>query len=82
VRTTLTLDEDVAARLQAEARRTGKAFKVVVNEYLRLGLAQRRKMRAAPTAELDAVDLGGPQQGLSYDNVAELLDAIEGPHRR
>jgi hypothetical protein len=82
VRTTLTLDEDVAARLQAEARRTGKAFKVVVNEHLRLGLAQRRKMRAAPTVELDAVDLGGPQPGLGYDNVAELLDAIEGPHRR
>ena len=82
MRTTLTLDDDVAARLQAEARRTGKPFKTVVNEHLRLGLAQRRQLRAAPDLELDAVDLGGPQPGLGYDNVAELLESIEGPNRR
>lgn len=82
MRTTLTLDNDIAARLQAEARRTGKPFKEVVNEHLRLGLAQRRALRAAPDVELEVVDLGGPQPGLSYDNVADLLDAVEGPHRR
>ena len=82
VRTTLTLDDDVAARLQAEARRTGKPFKTVVNEHLRLGLAQRRTMRAAPDAELETVDLGGPLPGFSYDNAAELLDIAEGPRRR
>ena len=35
MRTTLTLDDDVAARLKAEARRTGKPFKQLVNECLR-----------------------------------------------
>ena len=82
MRTTLTLDHDIAARLHAEARRTGKPFKAVVNEYLRLGLAQRRSMRAAPDFELETIELGGPQPGLTYDNVAELLETVEGAHRR
>jgi len=30
--TTLTLDEDVAAKLKSEAQRTGRPFRVVVNE--------------------------------------------------
>jgi len=32
VRTTLTLDDDVAAKLQAAARKSGRAFREVVNE--------------------------------------------------
>lgn len=38
MRTTLTLDPDVAARLNAEVERSARAFKVVVNEALRRGL--------------------------------------------
>jgi hypothetical protein len=37
MRTTITLDADVAAKLKAESKKTGRPFKVVVNEYLRLG---------------------------------------------
>jgi hypothetical protein len=36
-RTTLRLDEDVAARLDEEARRTGRSLKQVVNQAIRLG---------------------------------------------
>lgn len=82
VRTTLTLDDDVATRLQAEARRSGRPFKAVVNEYLRLGLAHRRSMRSAPAVDLEIIDLGGPLPGYGYDNVAELLEAVEGPRHR
>jgi hypothetical protein len=32
MRTTLTLDDDIAAGLQAEARKSGHPFKVVVND--------------------------------------------------
>ena len=38
MRTTLTLDPDVSARLEAEVRRTERALKVVVNDALRRGL--------------------------------------------
>jgi hypothetical protein len=39
VRTTLTLDEDVAAKLRAEARKTGRSFRDTVND------ARRRRAR-------------------------------------
>ena len=39
MRTTLTLDDDVAAKLKAESRRAGRPFKEIVNETLRSGLA-------------------------------------------
>jgi len=38
VRTTLTLDDDVKAKLDQEIRKSGKSFKEAVNYYLRLGL--------------------------------------------
>ncbi len=37
MRTTLTIDEQVAIALQETARRSGKSYKAVVNEALRLG---------------------------------------------
>jgi len=38
VRTTLTLDHDVKAKLDREIRESGKSFEEAVNYYLRLGL--------------------------------------------
>ncbi len=78
MRTTLTLDDDVAARLQAESRRTGRPFKVVVNEYLRAAMAQRKAAQAAPPFRVQAVDLGGPAPGRSYDDIGVLLEETEG----
>jgi hypothetical protein len=82
VRTTLTLDDDVAARLQAEARRSGRPFKIVVNEYLRAALAQRRVAKAIPPFRVEPRSMGGPVPGLSYDDIETLLDEVEGPRRR
>lgn len=82
MRTTLTLDDDVAARLQAEARRTGRSFKAVVNEYLRAGLAQRRALKGGGRFRIEPHDLGGPLGGRSYDDIGGLLDELEGSARR
>ena len=38
MRTTLTIDDDVATALRALARNSGKTFKAVVNEVMRRGL--------------------------------------------
>jgi hypothetical protein len=82
MRTTITLDDDVAAKLTAEARRTGKSFKTVLNEHLRVALsAGRRRGHPAPF-RVAARDLGALRPGLSLDNVAELLDIAEGPDTR
>ena len=78
MRTTLTLDDDVATRLQAESQRTGKSFKSVVNENLRTALAQRRTLKAAQPFRVAASDLGGPLRGRSYDDIGALLEAVEG----
>jgi len=82
VRTTLTLEDDVAARLKAEARRTGKPFKAVVNDHLRRSLAQRARTRVLARFEIKPRDFGGPAPGRSYDDVGALLDELEGPHHR
>jgi hypothetical protein len=82
MRTTLTLDEDVAARLQSEARRTGRSFKVIVNEYLRAGLAQRRPARGLAPFQVRAVHLGAPLPGRNYDDISALLEEIEGSEHR
>ena len=43
MRTTLTLDNDLAQRLKQAAVRDGKPFKQIVNETLRTGLGLRDK---------------------------------------
>jgi hypothetical protein len=80
VRTTLTLDEDVAERLKAEARRSDRPFRAVVNEFLRLGLSSRPRGRPHPPPfVVRARDLGALRPGLSLDNIGDLLEAAEGP---
>jgi plasmid stability protein len=81
MRTTLTLDEDVAAKLKAEARRAGRPFRDVVNEVLRRGLVSRPVGRREPLT-LQVRDLGGLKPGLSLDNISELIEQIEGPLHR
>ena len=82
MRTTLTLDDDVAARLKAEARRTGRPFKQVLNECLRRGLSSPRRPASRAPFKVVARDLGNLRPGLNLDNVAELLEVAEGPLHR
>ena len=82
MRTTLTIDEDVAAKLKAEVRRSGKPFKDVVNESLRSGLLRRRDRSAREPFRVKARSLGALRPGLSLENVGELIDLVEGPERR
>jgi plasmid stability protein len=78
VRTTLTLDEDVAAKLESEARRSGRSFKQVVNDLLRSALNARPAAERRRPFAVKARDLG-LRRGLSYDSVSDLLEQVEGP---
>lgn len=76
MRTTLSLDEDVAKLLRREIRRSGASLKAAVNHFLRLGLMssgkqERKKFVVHPRP------LGLPA-GLNYDDVEELVEALEG----
>ena len=76
MRTTLSLDEDVAKLLRSEIRRSGSSLKAMVNHFLRIGLTSSGK----PLRKRFVVQphpLGLPA-GTSYDNVEELLETIEG----
>jgi len=77
VRTTLSIDEDVANLLNKEMRRSGESFKVTVNYFLRLGLMASKKELRRPFV-VTPRPLGLPE-GLSYDNIEELIEALEGP---
>jgi hypothetical protein len=82
MRTTLTLDDDVAAKLKAESRRADRPFREIVNETLRRGLASRRVAARRQAFKVGARDLGSLKPGLSLDNIAELIEQVEGSVHR
>jgi len=82
VRTTITLDDDVAVKLRSLSRRTGRAFRDVVNDVLRRGLARPPATAARTPFRVVARDLGALRPGLNLDNIAELVERVEGPLAR
>ncbi len=78
VRTTLTLEDDVIAKIRAEMRRSGRSFKETVNDLLRAALTARRDQKAVEPFVIKARPLG-LKPGFDFDCVAQLLDEIEGP---
>ena len=81
MRTTLTIDDDVAFGLRkAQEKEPDRTFKEIVNDTLRKGLKcsevpkkKRFKVKGFPLSL---------REGLNLDNIEELLDQVEGPFRR
>jgi hypothetical protein len=73
MRTTVTLDPDVAAELKELARQRGVSFKEVLNDAVRAGLAAGTTPRAyrLPTARL------GLRPGVDLDGALRLAAAME-----
>ena len=82
MRTTLTLDPDVAVRVKQTARRSGKPFKHVVNDLLRAGLMQSEQVVDSQPFRVDVGGFGGLRDGVSVDNIQELQESLDGPGRR
>lgn len=74
------MDDDVASLLNKEIRRSGISFKEAVNRFLRMGL-MAPKQSNRKQFQVEPRPLGLPP-GLNYDNVEEMLEAIEGPMHR
>jgi hypothetical protein len=81
MRTTLTLEKDVAARLAQVVRRRKRPFKAVVNEVLRAGLAALEQPREPRPFKTTGFDLGPSLVG-SLDDVAGVLARAEGESHR
>lgn len=77
MRTTLTLDDDVAAALEKEQRRTHASFKDVVNRALRAGLS----LGAAPTKRTPRFVVEakrcGFRPGVDTERLNQLVDQLE-----
>ena len=78
MRTTLTIDDDVAGELERLRRTRDASFKDLVNDALRLGLRQMtdppKRKKPFRTRSFD----GGRLLVASIDNIGELLAEIEG----
>ena len=81
MRTTLTIDDDIAVLVEQERRRSGESFKSTVNNLLRRGLTAARNPQPRKRFVITPRKMGLPP-GLSYDSIPNLLDAIEGPYHR
>lgn len=76
MRTTLTLDADVADRLQRVVRRSGKSLKSVVNEALRIALGLTKKPVEPSRFRIRAF-VDGLQPGIDPEKMNQLVDEIE-----
>ena len=72
MRTTLTLDEDVATQLKAIARERGVSFKEAVNTVLRTGFARGR----APHRFKQRTHRMGLASGVDLDRALGLAAAL------
>ncbi len=77
MRTTLTLDPDVAAKARKGAARLHKPFKEVINAALRVGLDAILTPPPAKPYRTHPRPMG-LRKGFSYDNISELIAAAEG----
>lgn len=76
MRTTLTLDDDLARELQERARRRGESFKEVVNETLRRGLRGEKPGSQPPRFEVRAKACGF-RSGVDVLRLNQLSDELE-----
>ena len=76
MRTTLTLDPDVAARLNAEMARSDLALKRVVNDALRRGLKMPSKSARRSAYAVKPLKLAF-RPGIDPDKLNELADELE-----
>ena len=75
------LDDDVADLVRALAEELRCSMRDVINQALRAGLDRVGKAGAAKPYQTIPRPLG-LKEGLSYDNVQELLEQIEGEGHR
>lgn len=74
MRTTLTLEADVARKLKELARRQGQSFKAVVNEAIRRGLSSNVE---APAPFVVVPHDSALRPGIDASRLNQLVDELE-----
>lgn len=76
MRTTLTIDDDLAALLRKRARQLGISFKEVVNRSIRTGLGEAARPRRGPIPKTIPHSFGF-RPGIDLDKLNQLADELE-----
>jgi hypothetical protein len=80
IRTTVTLDDDVAARVKRESQSRGASFRDTLNDLLRVALLSAGNMPRR-TLKIKPAHMGY-KPGLNYDSIESLLEYGEGEQHR
>lgn len=81
MRTTLTIDDDIAVLVKQEVRRTGDSFKGTVNRLLRQGLNSHGNHKPKKPFVVTPIAMN-TGLGTRYQKVEDLIEALEGPMHR
>ena len=79
MRTTITLDDDIAERLRGVLKEAGIGLKEAVNMTLRLGFEARRARKRTAPYSAPVFNLGRTMPGIDIDRIPETLEFLEGP---
>ena len=71
MRTTLTLDTDVAKLVEQHRKASNQSLKETINDLLRLGLVAAARPFVVKSRAL------GLLPGMSYDNIGKLLESLD-----
>ena len=81
IRTTLTLDEDVAERVKEESRARADSFRNTLNDLLREALLHLQTESRSRSLEIRPSHMGF-RPGINHDDIESLLEFGEGEHHR
>jgi hypothetical protein len=82
VRTTLTLEDDVAAALERRRRELNHSLKQEVNDLIRAGLVHVEQERPAGSRfRVEPLDIGEPLVD-NFDDISAVLAIAEGENYR
>jgi hypothetical protein len=76
MRTTLTIDDDLAGLLKQRARELGIPFKEAVNRTIRAGLGEAVKTRRGKPPKMMSHSFGF-RPGIDLDKLGQLADELE-----
>jgi hypothetical protein len=76
MRTTLTIEPDVAQKLKRRMTQTGISLKQTVNDALRRGLAETRRPTRPPSFRVEP-HASGFFPGIDRDRMNQLADQLE-----
>ena len=77
MRTTLTLEDDIAKSLQEKAHQTRRPFKDVVNEALALGLGIMDRPREPVVYCVSPASMGAPRPEVNLEKALALAEKLE-----